>query len=804
MAIRRQGRGLFARDTTSAHPVPAWLPSLGVNLTGITTYSLDFPFINAFNMNGTRGAAHNSQWVTQKSGTFDTGEEAYVQVDANGWPTSLTASPIPSGGQQFTSLQVLLFFDCTVPPGAAYAFYPGTYAIQFQGAGTMTLGNDASSLSTSSTGVSVSGDTITSTMTSTETGVVTFSVLTPSSGGVAVTVTATDPSSTGNYLRNMYLGLQSNLASWNAGGIFTSDYINFIKQFDTIRSMGWSSVNDEVNSISLAAAPANGATSATLASAWTNSSGSYRFTFDTTDVRVCTCTVGSTAISWTGGLSKAGSTTTAYWNFHAATWAARPMLSNSIYGGPRGAPFELVIALANQTSTNPWFNLPIDMPDADVTSLAALIQSTLNSGLKAYIELSNEVWNSEFTQEAYASWVGQNMWPDYAARGYSAYDCTLNYYGMRVAKVADLFSAQFGSSFSSTVRILCGGQCAATYPAQSALDAPLWLAETTGNTAPYLHGIYGVCIAPYFGGYDAPAAWAYETQSSALTSLFDQINSGGVIYGDSQTGESWMSQCTAGISAHATMLGGSPYAAEGISLVGYEGGQSLVAETTMLTGVNNGPSAWVANHSYGGGWTAYDPSGHVHKTWAGGTSGATAPTWNTTLGGTTTDGTITWFKINNKYAPWAANAAFAVGEAIYESSNVQVCTTAGTTGATIPTFSTSGTTADGTVTWTFGCANTAVGGGSPNYTDTYHDSFFWPLFDAANRDTRMGTATISLLNAWKSAGGKLINYFIGIQYSSKYGAWGAAESMMQIVNGTTPAKLQALYSFMAANNKWWT
>lgn len=67
----------------------------------------------------------------------------------------------------------------------------------------------------------------------------------------------------------------------------------------------------------------------------------------------------------------------------------------------------------------------------------------------------------------------------------------------------------------------------------------------------------------------------------------------------------------------------------------------VIVNGTMFT---FGPtdSAWIADDVYAPLTSVKDANGNVQTTTAGGTSGATAPVWNTVVGGTTTDGTVTW------------------------------------------------------------------------------------------------------------------------------------------------------------------
>lgn len=99
---------------------------------------------------------------------------------------------------------------------------------------------------------------------------------------------------------------------------------------------------------------------------------------------------------------------------------------------------------------------------------------------------------------------------------------------------------------------------------------------------------------------------------------------------------------------------------------------------------------------------------HFECTTAG-TTGGTEPTWNATIGGTTSDGSVTW-TTRGSASIWAASASYALGDRVVSTTGasasaqryVYECTTAGTSGGSQPTFVTSvgSTTTDNTVTWT--------------------------------------------------------------------------------------------------------
>jgi hypothetical protein len=65
--------------------------------------------------------------------------------------------------------------------------------------------------------------------------------------------------------------------------------------------------------------------------------------------------------------------------------------------------------------------------------------------------------------------------------------------------------------------------------------------------------------------------------------------------------------------------------------------------------------AWVANSAYSLNTLIADSSGNVEECTTAGTSGSGAPNWNATVGGTTTDGNVTW---TNEGVSGASSAYF--------------------------------------------------------------------------------------------------------------------------------------------------
>jgi Bacteriophage tail sheath protein len=130
-----------------------------------------------------------------------------------------------------------------------------------------------------------------------------------------------------------------------------------------------------------------------------------------------------------------------------------------------------------------------------------------------------------------------------------------------------------------------------------------------------------------------------------------------------------------------------------------------VTWTLVATGVGVVPF-WSASHAFSVGNQIVDANGNIELVTVAGTSGATAPAWPTVVGTVTVDGGVSWKLIptgtGSLFPAWTTSQAFAVGAEILDSNgNLQRVTVAGTSGATPPAWNTTigGTTTDGTVTW---------------------------------------------------------------------------------------------------------
>lgn len=179
-------------------------------------------------------------------------------------------------------------------------------------------------------------------------------------------------------------------------------------------------------------------------------------------------------------------------NSHQRDAATLPHGDDARLTGPGGAPVEVMVALANQTRADPWFNIPAEASNAWVRDFATYVRDHLDPGLVARFEFSNEVWNWGFDQAHFADHRAQALWGAGVEGGW------MQWYGVRAAAVArivaQVFGAETGHRALNVFSTQAGWQGLETY----ALDAPAFVAK--GGTAPRDAPFHVYAIAPYFGG----------------------------------------------------------------------------------------------------------------------------------------------------------------------------------------------------------------------------------------------------------------------------------------------------------------
>lgn len=221
------------------------------------------------------------------------------------------------------------------------------------------------------------------------------------------------------------------------------------------------------------------------------------------------------------------------------TWAERTTPASGNQTGPKGAAYEYAIAMANELGKDIWINIPFGADDDFVRQLATLLNTNLAPGRAVYVEYSNELWNSVFSQTALniEAAVAEALAGDttltagtqctQALFDSSSGDCNkywTGFYrvGKRDVRIAQIFSEVMGSAaLNNRVRVVYATQFANPTIAEQVLK----------NIATYRAKpssvIYGVATAPYFLLPDAVATATDATKDQILgglqTALMTQI-----------------------------------------------------------------------------------------------------------------------------------------------------------------------------------------------------------------------------------------------------------------------------------------
>jgi hypothetical protein len=288
-------------------------------------------------------------------------------------------------------------------------------------------------------------------------------------------------------------------------------------------------------------------------------------------------------------------------NSNQSDWESRPRESDARYSTSKGVPAEILISLSNKTGKSPWLNIPHAATDSYNQNFATLVRDTLDPSLKIYVEYSNEIWNSLFSQGDWIESAGEATWPSSPE---SSFTKRINYNGKRSAEICALWKAVFSSAPERVVCVI-GSQAANSWTADEALRCPLWSQAPCAS-----HGIDAIAIAPYFGSYlgdeDAYSevkSWTLD-YDGGLQKLFSELSDGGVL-SNGPTGGA-LAQSLEWIDANRSVTDNY-----GIKLLAYEGGQHLagvntVADdgdiTTLFTTANRDPRMGLLYSQYLEGW----------------------------------------------------------------------------------------------------------------------------------------------------------------------------------------------------------
>ncbi len=206
-------------------------------------------------------------------------------------------------------------------------------------------------------------------------------------------------------------------------------------------------------------------------------------------------------------------------------WADRKLPSDATqepFGAKLdGAAWEHVVDLCNAAGKDCWINVPVSADDDYVRELARLLRSRLDGSRRLYLEHSNEVWNSLFSQY---QWNRQAALGEVAAGGSSLADdgrsdddtVLRRRHARRTYEIARIFASVFGEpAINQRIRPVMSWWV--IQPAQYR-DQLEWLRRTYGPPQQYLYAIAG---APYFNSQGAGPSASPQQILAAMAASSD-------------------------------------------------------------------------------------------------------------------------------------------------------------------------------------------------------------------------------------------------------------------------------------------
>ena len=169
-------------------------------------------------------------------------------------------------------------------------------------------------------------------------------------------------------------------------------------------------------------------------------------------------------------------------------WEERAKYNYYTQAQDEGVAWEYIVELCNLLEKDMWINIPHQADDDYIMQLAGFLKSHVNPDLKIYIEYSNEVWNSIFSQNDYCAQKAYDL-------GYSgpAWERAWKY---TIKRSSDIFSI-FESVFTNDERLvkIIPSQAANSWLSNQLLtyfNDPLYNPNQISTDA--------LAIAPYFAG----------------------------------------------------------------------------------------------------------------------------------------------------------------------------------------------------------------------------------------------------------------------------------------------------------------
>lgn len=272
-------------------------------------------------------------------------------------------------------------------------------------------------------------------------------------------------------------------------------------------------------------------------------------------------------------------------NATITSWSQRATPSSATWRH-RGVPWEVIADVANATTCHPWVCIPHRASDDYIRQAARVLRDRLDPTLRVYLEYSNEVWNSQFSQFAWADTTyATTLQATYGNPGQT--ERVIRYHAWRSAEVWRLWSEEFtgatGTASPRLVRVL-GAWAGVSWFTEQLLaflgNSPTGSTKGLGRIAE----CDAVAIAPYFACNalrDTATPPASTVQTWTLDQLFAYLRDTEI----PTNVTAYIRDNKAKVNAANSTWG------RAIRLICYEGGQHCLGPTGGTTTVRSAPGA---------------------------------------------------------------------------------------------------------------------------------------------------------------------------------------------------------------------
>ncbi|MFP4551090.1 MAG: hypothetical protein ACLFNT_09815 [Spirochaetales bacterium] len=272
-------------------------------------------------------------------------------------------------------------------------------------------------------------------------------------------------------------------------------------------------------------------------------------------------------------------------------WEDRKPVEYSHWGGALGAPYEVAIALANESVSDLWVNIPVAADDTYVRELARLLLDQLDSNRKVYIEYGNELWNFTFPYQIareYVLEVAQERWPGVyeAVQPYSDGDpvnevmMINSYQGARTVEIAEIFRDVW-SAHRDRLIIVAAGQLGAShpyyFPSRYLLGCPVYVGEEGGPECGTQ--VDAFAIAGYVGEAEGEIEFDRSSPEAFFTDAIDFVRGEG----------EWGPNSEEPGMRYLFRLDKALADEYGLPLIAYEGGQHFIGSRYTRDVINRHP-----------------------------------------------------------------------------------------------------------------------------------------------------------------------------------------------------------------------